>query len=430
MSTDAQHKVINLINKSSTPLESENSYANLIEQIADSRYVLIGEASHGTEEFYQTRINITKELILKKNFMAVVIEGDWPDVHRIHRFIQGDKDISSSVDALKEFTRFPTWMWKNSTMPPFLDWLKKYNDALDSKSEKIGFFGLDLYSLNASIEAVLNYLKKTDPLEAEKAQMRYACFNDLRLDPQTYGYLVSERRKKSCMSEVINQLFEIQHNAFKYIKDSESEDQHFFATQNARVVKNAENYYRTMFEGNVESWNVRDEHMSETINVISDYLEHKFNKPAKLIIWAHNSHLGDARATEMRERGELNLGQLVKEQHSKAFSIGFSSYDGYVLAANNWDELPEQKKVNPALKGSFEELFHECKYKNFILPLKGNYELEHYLKLPRLQRAIGVIYKPETERYSHYFFTCLPYQFDSIIHLDNTSALKPLATDH
>lgn len=428
MSTDAQHKVINLINNTSCPLEIEMGYESLLEQIADSRYVLIGEATHGTKEFYEKRIDITKELILKKDFMAVIIEGDWPDAHRVHRYIQGDEDIQSSFDALKEFKRFPTWMWRNKTIPPFIDWLKNYNQSIKIVNEKIGFFGLDLYSLNASIKAVIDYLESVDPIEAKIAHSRYACFDNLGLDPQDYGYLISKKLKKPCVEESINQLLEMQHYAFKYIsRNLTNEDSHFFATQNARIIKNAENYYRTMFSGDVSAWNIRDKHMVETINIISDYLEQKFNKPAKLVIWAHNSHLGDARATEMRERGEINVGQLVKEEHTKTFSIGFSTYEGHVLAANNWDEIPQAKKISPGLQGSFEELFHECKYKNFILPLKGNYELDHYLKIPRLQRAIGVLYRPQTERDSHYFFTRLPYQFDSIIHLDKTSALQTLS---
>lgn len=427
MSNDIQAKLIDVLNADMEPLsDNENKYDNLLDDIGDARYVLIGEATHGTHEFYKARAEITQQLILKKGFMAVAIEGDWPDVYQIHRYLQGQGDKNDYEAALKEFKRFPQWMWRNKTIIPFLTWVRNYNDT---HTHKIGFYGLDLYSLNSSMEAVINYLKKVDPEAAERARLRYSCFDHLGLDPQTYGLLTNEGLKKSCTKEAVEQLLELQSKAFQYIKDNPiAEEELLYATQNARIVKDAEKYYRSMFESNELSWNIRDIHMAETVNIISDYLEDRFKQPAKMVIWAHNSHIGDARATEMSERGELNLGQLMREQHgiNDTYLIGFSTYEGFVTAANDWDQPAERKKVNQGTPGSYEELFHQLKSKNFILDLDRYKEIEHYLHIPRLQRAIGVIYRPDTEMMSHYFFTRLPYQFDSIIHIDSTTAVEPL----
>lgn len=425
MNRDIEHKLIEAMNEQIELIEPSktSSYASLLKKIGNARFVMIGEASHGTEEFYQTRIDITKELITKKGFMAVAIEGDWPDTYLINQFVQGSKEQNDLKKALSGFNRFPMWMWRNTTIPPFMEWLREYNINAAHKY-KIGFYGLDLYSLNKSIEAVVKYLEKMDPKACEEAKMHYSCFDHISVDPQMYGYLTNTKVKKSCIEEVIKAFSEIQHQAYKYINGNEED--YFCAMQNARVIKNAEEYYRSMYEDHISSWNVRDRHMTETLNILADHLEHKYNQPAKIVIWAHNSHLGDARATEMGEKGEINIGQLVREQHTDTYSIGFSTYEGMVTAASNWDEPAEFKKIVPGMKGSFEELFHELKYKNFILNLTGNEKLDHYLKLPRLQRAIGVIYRPESERYSHYFFSHLPYQFDSIIHFDSTNPVKPL----
>ena len=430
MSKEAYQKLITVLDDVVEPIsESPDKYASLLEQIGDARFVLIGEASHGTHEFYQARIEITQQLIEKKNFMAVAIEGDWPDAYRIHRYLQGADNQAEWQHALEDFKRFPTWMWRNTTLPPFLKWLRAYNDNLATPRTKIGFYGMDLYSLNASMQAVIDYLSKVDPEAAERARLRYACFDRVKVDPQQYGYLTSMGMKKPCVKESIEQLLEMQHHAFDYVRRDgiAVEDDYFYATQNARLVKNAENYYRSMFEGHVLSWNVRDHHMAETLNILADHLENRFGMPAKIVVWAHNSHVGDARATEMGSQGEVNIGQLIREQHdTDTFSIGFSTYQGSVTAASDWGDPAQCKQVNPGIEGSYEALFHDVKHDNFLLPLRGNDKIEHYLRLPRLQRAIGVIYRPETERVSHYFFTRLPYQFDSLIHFDQTTAVQPL----
>lgn len=429
MNSHIDQKLIATLNDAIEPITStDNKYASLLEKIGNARFVLLGEATHGTHEFYQARAEITQQLIMKKGFMAVAIEGDWPDAYGIHRYLKGIGNKDDWKSALDGFKRFPTWMWRNTTVAPFLQWLRTYNDSL-APQEKIGFYGLDLYSLNSSMEAVINYLSKVDPDAAMRARVRYACFDHLGLDPQTYGYLTTKGLKKSCAKEAIEQLLELQAHAFDYVhKDRFTEEEYFYATQNARIVKDAETYYRSMFEGRASSWNIRDTHMLETVNILSNHLEDRLNKPAKIVIWAHNSHVGDARATEMSERGEVNIGQLMREHHEamNTYLIGFSTYEGSVTAAYDWDAPAEHKRVNQGAIGSYEELFHHLKYKNFLLDLKHHKQLEHYLHIPRLQRAIGVIYRPETERMSHYFFTHLPYQFDSLIHFDKTSAVQPL----
>lgn len=425
------------INENAEPILREgNDYSSLLTKIGDSRFVLIGEETHGTHEFYQARIEISKQLIEKKGFMAIAIEGDWPDAYSVHRYLHGIGDSKEVSQALDKFKRFPTWMWRNTTLIPFLQWLRNHNDSLSSttvtmkkKAHKVGFYGLDLYSLYASMNAVIQYLSKIDPDAAQKARTRYACFDLRNSDPQKYAYLTFLGEKKSCIKEVLDQLLEMQHHAYEYVRlDRVSgEDEYFYAIQNAKLVKNAEQYYRSMFEGHVISWNIRDQHMAETLNVLADHLENRFNKPAKIIVWAHNSHIGDARATESSELGEINLGQLVRETHEgSSYLIGFSTYIGTVTAASDWSEPPECKQINPALEASYEYLFHQVKYNQFLLNLRANTRLEKYLKIPHLQRAIGVIYRPESERESHYFITKLPYQFDSIIHFDETSAVKPL----
>lgn len=430
MTTDITQKLVDILNDSVEPLsENENKYASLLNKIGESRFVLIGESTHGTHEFYQARAEITKELIIKKGFMAVAIEGDWPDAYRIHRYLQGSGNVTEWEQALADFKRFPTWMWRNKTLVPFFQWLRTYNDNVSSINKKIGFYGLDLYSLHASMQAVITYLSKIDPEACQRAQERYDCFDHLGFDPQKYGYLTSEGLKKPCVAEAIEQILEIQHHALKYVHDDAiAEDEYFYAIQNARLVQDAEAYYRSMFEGSVSSWNVRDTHMLKTLNTLTEHLEKKFMKPAKIVVWAHNSHVGDARATEMGEKGEVNIGRLVRENYGNAetYLIGFSTYQGFVTAADDWGSPAQHKVVMPGLVGSYEELFHHVKYKNFLLNLNANDELEHYFHIPRLQRAIGVIYRPVTERYSHYYFTHLLNQFDCIIHFDQTTALQPL----
>nr|WP_255745695.1 erythromycin esterase family protein [Lysobacter sp. CFH 32150] len=402
-------------------------YDPLLARIGDATLVLIGEASHGTHEFYRIRAEITQRLIVEKGFTAVAVEADWPDAYRVNRHVRGEGDDRDANGALSGFRRFPTWMWRNAEVREFVDWLRALNNRLVEET-RVGFYGLDLYSLHTSIAAVLDYLQQTDPAAARRARYRYACFDHFGEDVQAYGYAASFGLTESCEDEVIAQLLEFRRAAAR--ADDHSDDALFFAEQNARLVRNAEAYYRSMFRGRAESWNLRDGHMMETLQALLDRGTSRAH-PVKIVVWAHNSHLGDARATAMGQGGELNLGQLVRERHhDAAVLVGFSTYEGTVTAASDWDEPAECKRMRPGLPGSYEALFHEIGIKqaglnSFQLDL-GDPTLAAALRGPLLQRAIGVIYRPQTERVSHYFHAELSRQFDWLLHLDRTRALAPL----
>lgn len=406
-------------------------YEPLLDLIGDARYVLLGEATHGTHEFYHARAEITKRLIKKKGFVGMAAEADWPDAARVNRFVRGISPDQEAIHALDGFKRFPTWMWRNADMLDLVGWLREENDRLPKNAAKLGFYGLDLYSLFTSMEAVVKYLKKVDPSAVERARRRYSCFDNYGENTQAYGYAASLGISDSCQREVVAQLMELRERSFEYSRHDGrvAADEFFQAEQNARLVRNAEEYYRTMFLGDVESWNLRDQHMAETFESLVSHLENQMPRP-KLVIWAHNSHLGDARATAMGERGEWNLGQLLRERFgAETVLVGFTTHSGTVTAAADWDELAERKRVRPALHGSYEELFHEVDLPRFMLTLRGDHELAGELDLPmRLERAIGVVYRPQTERMSHYFPAALARQFDAVFHFDVTRAVEPLET--
>jgi erythromycin esterase-like protein len=419
--------LIERIRGKAVQIKSPNDVADeILALVGNARFVLIGEASHGTHEFYKYRAEITKRLIAEKHFSAVAVEADFPDAYRVNRYARGLGEDKTANDALSDFTRFPLWMWRNRVVLEFVDWLKTHNDKLET-NEKIGFYGLDLYSLHSSMAAVLEYLKKVDPEAAKTARNRYSCFDHFGEDAQSYGYAANYDAHFSCEDEVVKQLVELQRRAAEYANRDGfiARDEYFFAEQNARLVKNAEEYYRAMFKGRVSSWNLRDRHMAETLHALAAHLESE-NQSAKIVVWAHNSHLGDARATEMGERGEWNVGQLVRERYKNdACLIGFTTHTGTVAAANNWDEPAQLKRVRPAHKDSYERIFHETDLPQFFLNLRDK-EMEELLRQPQLERAIGVIYRPETERVSHYFTAVLSEQFDGVIHFDETRAVEPL----
>ena len=401
-------------------------YDGLLALIGRARFALLGEASHGTHEFYRERAEITKRLITEKGFTAVAVEADWPDAWRVNRYVRGLSDDADADAALSGFQRFPAWMWRNTVVRDFVEWLRKHNTGL-SPLRQVGFYGLDLYSLFASIQAVLTYLDRLDPQAARRARYRYACFDHAAEDSQAYGYAASFGLKGSCEDEVVQQLREMSRRAAEMTPTPGLErDEAFYAQQNARLVRNAEEYYRTMFHGRVSSWNLRDSHMVETLYALDRHLS-TGGEPPRIALWAHNSHLGDASATEMGERGEWNVGQLVRDRYADdAVLVGFSTHCGWVTAASNWHEPPQRKRVREGLPGSWEDVFHNTGTTRFLLPLRDDAAVRSLVALPRLQRAIGVIYRPDTERQSHYFHTRLAQQFDAVIHIDETSALKPL----
>ena len=419
---------VDAVRRRAQRLEGDPSqYDSLLKGIGDARIVLLGEATHGTHEFYRERAFITRRLIAEKGFTAVAVEADWPDAYRVNRFVRGVGSDEESVDALGDFGRFPTWMWRNADVLDFIGWLRTHNESRPEQ-ERAGFYGLDLYSLRASMQAVLAYLDKVDPDGARRARTRYACFNQFGDQMQQYGYATAYGLEPSCEREVVTQLLELHRCRVEYAsRDGRvARDEFFYAEQNARLVRNAEEYYRTMVRGHVESWNLRDQHMTETLGELVQFLD-RSRPGARIVVWAHNSHLGDARATEMGKGGELNVGQLVRERFgAAAVLVGFTTYNGSVTAASEWDGPAHRKHVRPALAGSYERLFHDAGIPRMLLPLRTDLELASALAGPHLERAIGVIYAPETERRSHYFHARLPEQFDYVLHFDETRAVEPL----
>jgi erythromycin esterase-like protein len=419
--------IVGALRDAAQPLKGANDdYDPLLELIGDARLVLLGEATHGTHEFYCARAGITKRLIAEKGFTAVAVEADWPDAYDVNRYVRGT-GIAARADALLAgFERFPTWMWRNTEVLDFVGWLRAHNDRTRASELKAGFYGLDLYSLYGSIAAVLAYLDKVDSEAAQRARYRYSCFDQFGENTQAYGYAASFNLTESCERQVVKQLHDLQRRATDYAsRDGRvAMDDFFFAEQNARLVKDAEEYYREMFRGRESSWNLRDRHMADTLDHLIAFLALQGPR-AKIVVWEHNSHIGDARATEMTDRGEINVGQLVRERYkNEAVLIGFTTYCGTVTAATDWDGPAECKRVRPALADSYEALFHDGGPNRFFLNLRD--ERLQALREPRLERAIGVVYRPETERVSHYFHANLPAQFDAILHFDQTRAVQPL----
>ncbi|CAI2174940.1 14883_t:CDS:2 [Funneliformis geosporum] len=491
MSFAKEHSINrNLIKNHMIKLDLDNpkkDYDQLIEAIGNAQVVLIGEASHGTEEFYHERCLITKRLIEEKDFTVVACEADWPDTYKVNRYVQNFK-LNNSKDAheaLSDFKRFPTWMWRNHQISDFVEWLKKRNDELEAKARaeqgeeewnrynKTGIYGLDLYSLFASIEAVITYLESVDARAAKKARQAYGCFDHFDRSTESYAFSTYFKVSSSCEKEVIRVLTDLAKKQSEQIthknhSNEEEVDELFCAKINAMVVKDSEEYYRKMINGGAQSWNMRDSHMMELLKALINYFQRQRTKQVKAVVWAHNSHIGDARQTHQGERQkELNIGQLAREQFGieRVYNIGFTTHTGtgnintqkvfllqvysqntdnrnaIVTAASNWNGPREKKKVNPSRPETVEHLFHtvaeETSSPNFLLnfnQIQQNKklavskdlitELAHKARLK--ERAIGVIYRPDTELQSHYFNAKVSLQFDAVIHIDTTSALKPL----
>ncbi|HET7604159.1 MAG TPA: erythromycin esterase family protein, partial [Gemmatimonadales bacterium] len=422
-------QLVHALEEAAYPLAGEpGDFDPILARARRAQFVLIGEASHGTHEFYHVRAEITKRLIREAGFTAVAVEADWPDAYRVNRYVRGDSADRDATGALSDFHRFPQWMWRNADVLGFVGWLREYN-AGRPDADQAGFYGLDLYSLHASMEKVLEYLDVVDPDGARRARARYACFDHFGGDPQAYGYAASTGLARSCEDEVVQQLVELRRSAALHRRRDgrTAADEQFFAEQNARIVSSAEEYYRAMFGGRVESWNLRDRHMVDTLNALVAHLEKTRGRAEKVVVWAHNSHLGDARATELGAAGEWNVGQLLREAHGHAAQlVGFLTHTGTVTAASNWDAPAERKVVRPSLPGSYEALCHETGRAAFLLDLRERNDAVAALGDARLERAIGVIYRPETERASHYFRAVLPKQFDAVLFYDETRALEPL----
>lgn len=402
-------------------------YDALLDGIGGARVVLLGEATHGTHEFYRERAVLTRRLIEEKGFAGVAVEADWPDAYRINRFVRAVSEDENAAGALGDFGRFPAWMWRNADVLDFIGWLRVHNEG-QPRDRRVGFYGLDLYSLRASMAAVLAYLDKVDPAEARRARHRYACFDQFGSEMQEYGYAASLGLEPTCEREVVNQLLELHRRRLDYAsRDGRvAADEFFYAEQNARVVRDAEEYYRTMFAGRAESWNLRDQHMAATLHDLLGFLS-RGRDQARVVVWAHNSHLGDARATEMGDGGELNVGQLARMEYGgDAVLVGFTTFAGTVTAATEWDGPAHRRHVRPAVADSWEKLFHDAAIPRFLLPFRTDTELASAFARPRLERAIGVLYLPESERRSHYFHARIAEQFDYVLHFDETRAVEPL----
>jgi erythromycin esterase-like protein len=413
-----------LVREAAEPLPDidDPAFGAMFDRFGDARVVLLGEASHGTSEFYRARAQITRRLIERHGFTIVAAETDWPDAATIDRIIRGRPPQPASP----AFDRFPTWMWKNSEFQAFIDWLRDHNGE-QPPERRVGFYGLDLYNLNGSIRAVLKYLDRVDPETAAVARERYGCLLPFSEDPAAYGRLALSEGYARCEREVVDMLADLFARSREF--GSVEDDDFLDAAQNARLIANAEAYYRIMYYGSAASWNLRDRHMFETLELL---LAAK-GEAAKAVVWAHNSHIGDARFTDMgNERDELNLGQLCRESmDGSAQLIGFGTHGGTVAAATDWDGPMEVKHINPSRPDSYERVAHDTGVPQFLLDLRvGQNELARTaLTEPRLERFIGVIYRPETERWSHYSGAILPEQFDAYVWFDQTRAITPLAQE-
>jgi protein-L-isoaspartate(D-aspartate) O-methyltransferase len=393
----------------------------LLQRIGGARVVLLGEATHGTSEFYRMRARITQALIEQKGFNIIAVEADWPDAARIDHYVR-DRDVPAQ--SWRAFARFPTWMWRNGEVLDFVEWLRAHNLDLPHQ-RRVRFAGLDLYSLYTSIFEVLRFLEERDPQTARVARERYGCLTPWQSDPAAYGRAALSGQYRSCEPEVVGMLEAL----FQKRLTLDGKDEPFFdAVQNARLVADAESYYRIMYYGSHESWNHRDRHMFQTLETLLQF----GGTEAKAVVWEHNSHVGDARATEMSARGELNVGELCRERFGNgAYSVGFGTDHGTVAAASYWDGPMEIKTVQPSREDSYEHVFHDSGVPGLLLGLRDSLlpELRRELSEARLERAIGVIYRPETERASHYFQAVLPRQFDEYIWIDRTEAVQPLSAE-
>jgi erythromycin esterase-like protein len=420
----AQQGPVQAVRNAARPFSSEADLQPVVDMARNASFVLIGEASHGTHEFYATRAALTRQLIDQLGFNAVVVEGDWPDAYRVNQFVRRTGADRTAEQGLSSFNKFPEWMWRNTVVRDFAAWMREQNRAAQVPA---GFYGMDVYSLFRSRDAVLAWLREVDPAEADRAGQRYASLNNFGDDPQSYGSAVATGRVQSARAGVVQQFEAIQRITapLRSSPDQRVADAAFNAEQNARVVMNSEEYFREMYNPFVNGWNLRDKHMADTIDALADYLRRR-DGYARIAVWAHNSHVGDARETDSAARGEWNIGQLIRERHpGDALLVGFTTHTGTVMATTNWGDPGVVKQVQPSLSGSVERLFHDTGIPSFVLPLRDQ-PVAAQLQQPMLERAIGVIYLPQTERQSHYFNASIARQFDALIHLDTTSAVQTI----
>ncbi len=411
-------QLIDQIKKHSVPFNNTLELDPLINKASNAKYVLLGEASHGTSEFYTIRADISKKLIQEQGYSFIAVEGDWPACYEVNRYIKGlTSDYSSAEDVLrKSFKRWPSWMWANHEMIDLIEWLRSYNEQLDG--DKVGFYGIDVYSLWESMEAIVDYLKEIKSPDIEKAFQAIECFEPFQRKPEQYG-ISAAFYGEDCMSEIIELLQTIQQKKKTYDADPEGS---LSLKINAIAASNAEHYYHTMVTNDSESWNIRDRHMAEALHHIGEY----YGTGAKGIVWEHNTHIGDARATDMASEGMVNVGQLTREQYGQedVFAVGFGSYEGTVIAAGRWGEPPQVMTVPKGALGSWEEAVHKAgDYNKYFLFNEQNMQLFQDVIG---HRAIGVVYHPQFEHHGNYVPTRLADRYDAFIHIEKTKALTPL----
>jgi erythromycin esterase-like protein len=409
-------------------------YDPLMALIGDARLVLLGATSHGTHEFYRERAVVTKRLIEEKSFTAVAVEADWPDAYRVDRYVRGVSEDAGAVEALTGFRRFPIWLWRNTDAVEWIDWLRGHNDELRAGAAKVGFYGLDVYSLRASRQAVIQYLQKLDPKAADRTRAQYACLDHFGDNARGYGVLGGIGRP--CREAALAGVVELQQS--RAVREArlagpEAEEEYFNALQNARVVRNAEGVYGSMYRSQAPAWNLREQHMAVTLDDLVAHLGRSGGR-AKIAVWAHSSHLGDGRAAETHEERLVNVGQLVRERHGdRAVLIGFTTHRGTVTAASDWDRPAELKEVRPALPGSIEALFHETGCRDFLISMGERANAPEAVRQSKLERSIGAVYQAETtelERAGHYFSARLAEQFDALCFFDETRAVEALEHVH
>ncbi|GII84440.1 hypothetical protein Ssi03_24300 [Sphaerisporangium siamense] len=403
----------------------------LADLVGDAHLVLIGGASHGTHEFYAARAAMTRRLIEDKGFCAVAIQADWPDAYRVNRYVQGHGHDATAEEALRGFQRFPVWMWRNAVVLDFVQWLRDHNDReIGECHDKARFYGLDLYGIHKAMHEVVAHLDRIDPSAAARARERYGCFDHLGSgEAQAYGFTAACGAGDACESDVIGHLVDLR----RRVPESErrqgllAEDELFYPDLSRRALESAREYYRSMFSGRIAAWNLRDRHMADTLDAILENLSHRRGSPAKIVVWMHNAHVGDARATEAACRGEINVGGLVRERHGEDCRlIGLTTYTGTVTGTGCWEGPAERRWLRPALPDSVEELFHEAGEKEFLTAFRFAPRSGDVLGSARLERMVGAVYRPRSERRSHYFRARLRDQFDAVIHVDETRAVEPL----
>ena len=403
---------------------SERDYDPLLAITREASFVLLGESTHGSEEFYRERARITRRLVEEQGFRAVAVEGDWPAAERVNRYVRGVGSDRSAVEALGGFTRFPEWMWPNAPVRDLVEWMRTRNAGRPA-AEQVGFYGMDLYSLSESVAELTRALDAVDPQAARRTRERLRCFERYRHRPEEYGAAAASRASASCQDEA-DAVWSDLERLLAADDDPARAEARFSILMNARVIRGAEEYYRTSFAGGISPWNLRDRHMATMLDALGAHLQARGSAP-KVVGWAHNTHMGDARVTEPGEQGEGNVGQLMRQRAAAGpVLVGFTTYTGTVRAAREWGGRAEVRPLRPALPESYGALFHAAGARDFLLVFRGNEALQAALAGPRPERAVGVLYLPETERASHYFQASLSRQFDAVIHIDTTHAVALL----